>query len=219
MPNNLHRVQSSVSSTHQCDTSDSSGPLQQDPESGHDHWQVDQDHYVIHDMIIADPCLEACILTGDGTRVLNMIEELEDIVSSLLDPSSDADSSNTPKEPCNPGSIHNESSRDSGPGNDTSGLLGEASLGSAVNDRLQNVPLATQQKIANLHEAHPWHPGQLVSNPAETPYIKDPEWRHGGIAHELDGTVDIDQDTWSTKALAGDVEEDTEETLEGMSAI
>ena len=201
---------------HQFDTSDSSSPFQRDLGSGHDLCQGDEDHYVIHDMIIADPCLEACILTGGGTRVLNMIEDLEDILSSLLDPSLGADSLNTPKEPCNPGSTHNVLSRDSGLGNDTSRLLEETFLGSAVDGRLQNVPLATQQKIANLDEAHPWHPAQLVSNPAETPRIKDPEGRQGEKAHEPDSTVDIDKDTWSTKALAGDGEEDAEGTLDGM---
>ena len=203
---------------HQFDTSHSSSPFQRNIGSDHDLCRVDENHYVIHDMIIADPCLEACILTGGGTRVLNMMEELEGILSSLLDPSLGTDSSNIPEEPCNPGSIHNVSSGDSGADNDTSRLLEEAFLGSAVSGGLQNVPLATQQKMANLHEAPPWHPAQLVSNSAETPCMKDSEGRQGETAHESDGTVDIDKDIWSTKALAGDGEEETEGILDEISA-
>jgi hypothetical protein len=213
MLSNSNQIQCSASSTNHVNTSDGASPLQRDPGLGHDHWQLNEDHHVIHDMAIAEARTDAYAFAGDRIDVLKMIEDIEDILSLLSDTSLGEDSSKILKELRNTGLTQNRSSRDSHLGPDTSCPLEQAFSGGAINGRPQEISLAMERKVSGLHETLPWHPSELVSNPAENSCIKEPEGRQEKEAYKLDGAVNADEDIWSIKTVIGDVGEDMEEEL------
>jgi hypothetical protein len=217
MLSNSNQIQCSASSRNQFNTSDGASSLQRDPGLGHDLGQLNEDHHVIHDMAIAEARTDAYAFAGDKIDVLEMMEDLEDILSLLSDPSLGEYSSKILKELRNTGLIQNQSSRDSDPGPDTSCPLEQAFSDGAINGRPQEISLAMEQKISGLQETHPWHPSELVSNPAEKSCVKEPEGRQEKEAYKLDGAVNVDEDTWSIKAVIGDVDEDMEEELRGTT--
>lgn len=181
---------------------------------GHD---LDEDHHIIHDMVIAEARTNAYALAGDKIDVLKMMEDLEDMLLLLSDPSLSEESLKIIKELRNTVFIQNHSSRDSDPGPNTPCPLEQAFSNGAINGKLQEISSAMERKISGFHETNPWHPSELVSNSAEKSCVKEPEGRQKREAYKLDGAVNADDDTWSIKTVIGDVDEDMEEELRGTT--
>ena len=202
MPHSSHQREQSSSNKSTASEPDPTAASQRRTDPDHNPGQETGDQHVIHDMTIDGEHICTGLVTEDGSDVMKMVDDLEDMISS------------TPETRMSEACVNRASSgsnlKIASPNN-----LGNALPNKAYNCKIQDRSWAMRRWNSEPVGTHAWHYARLVnghrrdgSHNTNSAGGDEPDHE---MANGLQGVIDVAEDVWSNKASAGAGDEDAEE--------
>lgn len=161
-------------------------------------------------MTIQEEHIDPDHLVGDRRNAMKMMDDLEDTLSSLSEPSLGKISSKNPSELRSTECLPNWSSTKSCTGTDSLNSLEQAFPGGFIKGRQPEASLNVGRTRPKLVKAHPWNHVELISNAAQYSCTTMPAGSRDKEARYRNSAVDAGEDMWSVETLIGDLDEDME---------
>jgi hypothetical protein len=216
MLSNANQIQRGASGRSQIYSSGNTSPHRRNPASDHNLQQLKEIHYVIHDMTIQEEHIDSDHLVGDRRNAMKMMNDLEDALSSLSDPSLGKISSKIPSKLRSTGCLPNWSPTKFYTGSNSLNSLKQAFPSSSIKGGQLEASLNVGRVRPKLVKAHPWNHAELINNTAQYSCTTMPAGSRDR-AHYRDSAVDASEDMWSVETLVGDLDEDIEGELVGTT--
>ena len=171
-------------------------------------------------MTIQEEHIDSDHLVGNRRNAMKMMDDLEDTLSSLSDPSlgkiSSKISSKIPSELRSTECLPNWSPTKSCTGSDSLNSLEQTFPGGLIKGGQPEASLNVGRARPKLVKAHPWNHVELINNAAQYSCTTMPAGSRDK-AHYRDNAVDAGEDMWSVETLVGDLDEDMEGELVGTT--
>ena len=168
-------------------------------------------------MTIQEEHIDSDYLVGDRRNAMKMMDDLEDALSSLSNPSLGKTSSKIPSELRSTECLPNWPPTKSCTGSDSLNSLEQAFPGGFIKGGQPEASLNVGRARPKLVKAHPWNHVELINNAAQYSCTTMPAGSRDKEARYRDGAVDAGEDMWSVETLVGDLDEDMEGELVGTT--
>jgi hypothetical protein len=152
-------------------------------------------------------------LVGGRRNAMKMMDDLEDTLSLLSDPSLGKISWKIPSELRSTECLLNWPSTKSCTCTDSLNSLKQAFLGGFIEGGQPEASLNVGRTRPKLVKAHPWNHVELIINVTQYPCTTKPAGSRDKEARYRDGAVDTGEDMWSVETLVGDLDENMEGEL------